>query len=96
MRTYNAGPSANPRAKPLMPIVVDPQLQAHIDPLTPDEHAALESSVLAEGCRDALVLWGEFLVDGHNRSSEVVEITRLVAHRHPCRFRARSPLFLRR
>ena len=50
-----------------MPIVVDPQLQAYIDPLTPDEHAALERSLLAEGCRDALVLWGDVLVDGHNR-----------------------------
>jgi len=50
-----------------MPIVVDPELQAYIDPLTPDEHAALERSLLAEGCRDALVLWGDILVDGHNR-----------------------------
>ena len=38
-----------------------------IDPLTPDEHDALERSILAEGCRDALVLWGNILVDGHNR-----------------------------
>ncbi|WP_101049438.1 plasmid replication/partition related protein [Macromonas nakdongensis] len=50
-----------------MNIVVDPDLQAYIDPLTPDEYAALERSLLAEGCRDALVLWGELLVDGHNR-----------------------------
>ena len=48
-------------------IVVDPSLQAYIDPLTADEHAALEQSLLAEGCRDALVLWGNVLVDGHNR-----------------------------
>lgn len=50
-----------------MDIVVNPELQAYIDPLTPDEHAALERSLLAEGCRDALVLWGQVLVDGHNR-----------------------------
>lgn len=50
-----------------MDIVVNPELQAYIDPLTPDEHAALERSLLAEGCRDALVLWGNVLVDGHNR-----------------------------
>ena len=48
-------------------IVVDATLKAYIDPLTPDEHAALEQSLLAEGCRDALVLWGNVLVDGHNR-----------------------------
>ena len=48
-------------------IVVLPELKAYIDPLTPDEHEALERSILAEGCRDALVLWGNILVDGHNR-----------------------------
>ena len=25
------------------------------------------AGILAEGCRDALVLWGDVLVDGHNR-----------------------------
>ena len=48
-------------------IVVLPELKAYIDPLTPEEHDALERSILAEGCRDALVLWGNILVDGHNR-----------------------------
>ncbi len=48
-------------------IVIDPEIQAYIDPLTPDEHDALERSLVTEGCRDALVLWGELLVDGHNR-----------------------------
>ena len=50
-----------------MNIVVNPDLKAYIDPLTSDEHDALERSLLAEGCRDALVLWGDVLVDGHNR-----------------------------
>lgn len=48
-------------------IVINEELKAYIDPLTPDEHEALERSILAEGCRDALVLWGDVLVDGHNR-----------------------------
>lgn len=50
-----------------MDLIVNETLKAYIDPLTPDEHEALERSVLAEGCRDALVLWGDVLVDGHNR-----------------------------
>jgi len=50
-----------------MNITVNEELKAYIDPLTPDEHDALERSLLAEGCRDALVLWGDVLVDGHNR-----------------------------
>jgi len=50
-----------------MDIVVNEELKAYIEPLTPEEHEALERSILAEGCRDALVLWGDMLVDGHNR-----------------------------
>lgn len=50
-----------------MTIVVNEELKAYIDPLTPEEHDALERSLLTEGCRDALVLWGDVLVDGHNR-----------------------------
>ncbi|MGR4870602.1 plasmid replication/partition related protein [Variovorax sp. LARHSF232] len=50
-----------------MQIVVNEELKAYIDPLSAEEYEALERSILAEGCRDALVLWGELLVDGHNR-----------------------------
>lgn len=50
-----------------MPIIINETLRAYIDPLTEDEAQALERSLLAEGCRDALVLWGDVLVDGHNR-----------------------------
>lgn len=50
-----------------MHIVVNEELKAYIEPLTAEEHEALERSILAEGCRDALVLWGDVLVDGHNR-----------------------------
>lgn len=52
-----------------MDIVVKDDLKAYIDPLTPDEYASLERSILAEGCRDALVVWGDLLIDGHNRYS---------------------------
>jgi hypothetical protein len=50
-----------------MNIIVNEELKAYIDPLTADEYAALERSIMAEGCRDALVLWGDVLIDGHNR-----------------------------
>ncbi|MGH8081725.1 MAG: plasmid replication/partition related protein, partial [Lysobacter sp.] len=52
-----------------MDILINESLKAYIDPLTPDEYEALETSILAEGCRDALVLWGSVLIDGHNRYS---------------------------
>jgi transcriptional regulator with XRE-family HTH domain len=48
-------------------ITINEELRSFIDPLTANEYAALERSLLAEGCRDALVLWGEVLIDGHNR-----------------------------
>jgi transcriptional regulator with XRE-family HTH domain len=48
-------------------ITIHDQLRAFVDPLTAIEHEALERSLLAEGCRDALVLWGDILIDGHNR-----------------------------
>lgn len=50
-----------------MTIQINEELRTYIDPLSADEYAALERSLLAEGCRDALVLWGDVLVDGHNR-----------------------------
>lgn len=51
---------------------VDPEFEALIPPLLPDDRDALEASLLAEGCRDALVIWctGDelpVLIDGHNR-----------------------------
>ena len=56
-----------PATNRAMDIIVKEELKAYIDPLTAEEHEALERSLLAEGCRDALVLWGNILVDGHNR-----------------------------
>lgn len=50
-----------------MNITINEELRSFIDPLTANERAALERSLLAEGCRDALVLWGDVLIDGHNR-----------------------------
>ena len=48
-------------------ITIDSEFKALIPPLTAEEHAELERSLLADGCRDALVLWGDTLIDGHNR-----------------------------
>ena len=50
-----------------MNITINEVLRSYIDPLTANEYAALERSLLAEGCRDALVLWDDVLIDGHNR-----------------------------
>ncbi len=46
---------------------VDKEFAALIPPLTQDEYEQLEKNLLAEGCRDRLVVWGDILIDGHNR-----------------------------
>jgi len=48
-------------------LTIDPEFKALIPPLPDEEHAALEQSILRDGCRDALVVWNGILVDGHNR-----------------------------
>lgn len=46
---------------------IDNEFKSLIPALTEDERQGLEASLKAEGCRDALVLWGDILIDGHNR-----------------------------
>ena len=46
---------------------IDEELAGLIPPLTEDEFSRLEQSILEEGCRDAIILWGNIIVDGHNR-----------------------------
>ena len=48
-------------------IKIDPEFKNLIPPLTDEEYDGLRDSLLSEGCRDALVLWNDVLVDGHNR-----------------------------
>lgn len=46
---------------------IDVEFQSLIPPLTYEEKKMLEESILNEGCRDAIVLWGDIIIDGHNR-----------------------------
>ena len=48
-------------------LVIDAEFRDLISPLSDEEFAGLERSIVAEGCRDALVLWNGILVDGYNR-----------------------------
>lgn len=50
-----------------MNIVIDSEFKALIPPLQAEEFSQLEANILADGCRDPLVVWGETLIDGHNR-----------------------------
>ncbi len=50
-----------------MTIIIEEELSSIIPALEDDELKRLTDSLLLEGCRDPLVLWGKTLVDGHNR-----------------------------
>lgn len=50
-----------------MNIKIDSEFGALIPPLLPDEFAQLESNIIRDGCHEPLTLWGEVLIDGHNR-----------------------------
>jgi ParB-like chromosome segregation protein Spo0J len=41
--------------------------QTIIPSLAPEEYALLEKSIVTDGCRDAILTWNGFIVDGHNR-----------------------------
>ena len=47
---------------------IDPEFQSQIPPLTDDEFKQLEENILKEGkLISPLIVWGNILVDGHNR-----------------------------
>jgi hypothetical protein len=49
-------------------IRIDREFRALIPPLTPGERSQLEENIIAAGrATDPLALWGDVLLDGHNR-----------------------------
>lgn len=64
---------------------VNEELKAYIDPLQDDELAALEASIVAEGCRHPVIAWDDILIDGHNRYA--------ICHKHGIAFTVESRTF---
>jgi len=48
-------------------IRVGKEFKKLIPPLSTEEYQQLEQNIISEGCRDALVVWDEIILDGHNR-----------------------------
>jgi ParB-like chromosome segregation protein Spo0J len=48
-------------------VVVDAEFRGMIPPLSREEYKLLEEDIIANGCRDAIVLWKGIVLDGHNR-----------------------------
>lgn len=46
---------------------IDQEFKNLIPELTTEEFRQLEENILAEGCRENLIVWGDILIDGHNR-----------------------------
>ncbi|GHU02988.1 hypothetical protein FACS1894147_06150 [Spirochaetia bacterium] len=62
-----------------MGITINKQFKNLFRPLTEDEFDQLEANILKDGIRDPLVLWGDVLIDGHNRYS--------IAKKHNLKFK---------
>jgi len=58
-------------------LTIDREFHSLIPPLSPEERVLLEKSILADGCRDPLVVWmtgrKHVLIDGHNRHAICME-----------------------
>jgi len=50
-------------------LIIDPEIRSDLPAPLPEELELLEKSILAEGCRDVLVVWKGhgIILDGHNR-----------------------------
>lgn len=48
---------------------MDTRFKHIIPPLSADEYNQLEQNILRDGIREPLVMWGDTLIDGHNRLS---------------------------
>lgn len=51
----------------LQKIKVNEEFKNLIPPLTPEEREGLKKSLLMFGCRDKIITWNGFIIDGHNR-----------------------------
>jgi len=48
-------------------LTINPVFQALIPPLSDEEYAQLEENLIENGIREAISIWGDTIVDGHNR-----------------------------
>lgn len=51
----------------MIELKIKPEFKKLIPPLTTEEFTQLEQNCIAEGIRDAIVIWNGYIIDGHNR-----------------------------
>jgi hypothetical protein len=50
-------------------LLIDPEFENLLPPLTKEEYKQLEENILKDGCQTAIYTWHGYIVDGHNRYS---------------------------
>ncbi|WP_320978243.1 ParB N-terminal domain-containing protein [Hungatella effluvii] len=48
-------------------LIIDPEFQSLLPPLSDEEFKHLEENIKADGCRDSLKVWNGIIIDGHQR-----------------------------
>lgn len=48
-------------------LIIDPEFQSLLPPLSDKEFKQLEENIKADGCRDSLKIWNGIIIDGHQR-----------------------------
>jgi N6-adenosine-specific RNA methylase IME4 len=66
-------------------IRIKEEFKKEIPPLSVDEFAQLEQNILAEGIREPILTWNDFIVDGHNRYE--------IAQKHNLKFKVEAMQF---
>ena len=56
-----------------------------IPPLTDEEYKQLEANILSDGIREPIMVWGDIIIDGHNRYE--------IAQRHNLPFETKNKDF---
>lgn len=64
---------------------IDEEFKTLIRPLRRQEYLQLEANILADGCRDPLIVWEGIILDGHNRYQ--------ICHRHRIPFTYKEMAF---
>lgn len=70
---------------------IDKEFKTLIPPLSPTEYEQLEANIIADGCREPIVIWNGYIIDGHNRyeickKNQVPAIFHLIATYQKCLF----------
>ena len=50
-----------------MDLKINEEFTFLIPKLTAEEYEELEASIIQDGCRDRIVTWKGYIIDGHNR-----------------------------